>query len=955
MQQNNGANGVPPFNQFTTKAKEAIRKAHELAIERGQNHVSSMHLLTSLIVQDESVVIAILEKLDTDLVLLSDNVLEAIETGQSSSTLSPSYQLFLTPDMAQAIELSAKIALELKDDFVSVEHLFLALLDVKGPTRELLAKFKLNRDVVIRALESVKHAKATGTGSEKQTKFKALQKYTRNLTALAREHKLDPVIGRDSEIARVIQILSRRTKNNPILIGEAGVGKTALAEGLANRIAMNDVPESLKDKELVSLDLGILIAGTKYRGEFEERLKSILKEIEKAEGKIILFIDEIHTIVGAGAAEGSMDASNMLKPPLARGELRAIGATTLKEYQKHIEKDPALQRRFQPVYLNEPTPEDAISILRGLKEKYELYHGVRITDDAIVSAVTLSARYISDRFLPDKAVDLIDEAAARLKISLENKPADLEDAHRKIVRLEIEKEALKNEIDTSKNAKSRIKEIEIQIADLKDKTSEIETKWVSEKEVHSDIKALKKNLETQRQEAERAEARADLSKAAEIRYGKIPFLEKDLENKMKRLKKLQTSRRILREEVNENDIAEVVSRWTGIPVSRMLEAEAQKLSRMDVELQNIVIGQDEAVRKIADTIKRSRAGINDPHKPIGSFMFLGPTGVGKTELTKALTKFMFEDDKALIRVDMSEYMERHSVSKIIGAPPGYVGHEEGGNLTEMVRHRPYSVILFDEIEKAHPEIFNILLQVLDNGRLTDAKGRVVNFKNTIIVMTSNIGAQYIDKMQKIGFSVNSNDDKSQYGEVKEKVTEALKEHFRPEFLNRLDEIVIFDILSQESVQRIVKLEVDKVRERLAEKEIALNISEPVLQYLGKEGYNPQYGARPLKRLIQNKILTPVASLMITEGVMRGGTIDIDIKNNSATTIGSGNPSNVELSFTVKKGKKIAGLFQKDGLIRHDIVDQDSANSTDDRGENNQESNRESTKVKKTKGQVSKVK
>lgn len=897
---------IPAFNQFTTKAKEVIRKAHELAIERGQNHVNPMHLLTSLVVQEDSLVISILEKLDVDLVLLTDNVLEGIETGQSSATISPSYQLYLTPDMAQAIEVSAKIAAELKDDFVSVEHLFVALIDVKSAARDLLAKFKLNRESVLRALEAVKNTKSSG-GGEKTNKFKALQKYTRSLTALAREHKLDPVIGRDAEIARVIQILSRRTKNNPILIGEAGVGKTALAEGLANRIAMNDVPESLKDKELVSLDLGVLVAGTKYRGEFEERLKSILKEIEKAEGKVILFIDEIHTIVGAGAAEGSLDASNMLKPALSRGELRAIGATTLKEYQKHIEKDPALQRRFQPVYLNEPSIEDAISIMRGLKEKYELYHGVRITDDAIVASVNLSSRYISDRFLPDKAVDLIDEAASRLKISLENKPADLETSHRKIMGLEIEKEALKNEINTSKSAKSRIKEIEIQIADMKDKTSEIESRWANEKEVHSGIKEIKKSLEALRQEAERAEAKADLSKAAEIRYGKIPFLEKDLDSKMKKLKKLQSTRRILREEVNENDIAEVVAKWTGIPVSRMLEEEAKKLSRMEEDLQKVVIGQNEAVKKISETIKRSRAGIADPARPIGSFIFLGPTGVGKTELTKALAKLMFDDEKTLIRVDMSEFMEKHSVSKILGAPPGYVGHEESGTITEMVRHRPYSVILFDEIEKAHPEIFNVLLQVLDNGRLTDAKGRVVNFRNTIIIMTSNIGAQYIDNMQKIGFAV-SHDDKVQYEEVKEKVNATLKDHFRPEFLNRLDEVIIFDILSHEAIRKIVDIEVGKVKDRLNDKEIVLSVSENVMDYLSKEGYNPQYGARPLKRLIQNKILTPVASLMITEGVMRGGTIEVDIKKGVTP---------VEFSFEVKKGKKIAAHLVKDGLVRHD--------------------------------------
>ncbi len=876
---------MPPFNHFTTKAKESIRKAHELAIERGQNHVNPLHLLAALILQEESAVSSILDKLEIDTILLTDSILEAIESPETASTLSPSYQIYLTPELAHTIENGAKVAASMNDEFVSTEHLFVAITEVPGVAREILARFKIDKNSVLKILEELKTSKVTDVHQPK--KFKSLAKYTRSLTKLAAENKLDPVIGRDNEISRIIQILSRRKKNNPILIGESGVGKTAIAEGLAIRIATGNVPESLKEKELVSLDLGLLIAGTKYRGEFEERLKNILKEIERADGKIVLFIDEIHTIVGAGAAEGSIDASNMLKPPLARGELRAIGATTLKEYQKHIEKDPALTRRFQPVFINEPSIDDAISILRGLKEKYELYHGVRITDDAIVAAVNLSSRYITDRFLPDKAVDLIDESASVLKIALENMPPVLEIAHAKIMKLEIEKQAIAKE--KTPKAKTRLKEIEKDVADLKEKTSEIELKWKNEKETVAGIKALKKNLESLRLEAEAAEARIDLAKAAEIRYGKIPSYEKDLDLKTKRLKKLQSSRSIIREEIKEGDIAEVVARWTGIPMARMLEAEAEKLSRMEEVLKKRIVGQDEAVKKISDTVKRSRAGIADPNRPIGSFIFLGPTGVGKTELTKALAEFMFDDDKALVRIDMSEFMEKHSVSKLIGSPPGYVGHDEGGSFTETIRHRPYSVILFDEIEKAHPEVFNILLQVLDNGRLTDAKGRTVNFKNTVIVLTSNVGAQFIDKMQKIGFSEHG--EKENYENVKTKLTDTLKDYFRPEFLNRLDDIIVFDILSRESIEEIVKIQMDLIKERLLAKEIKLDVSPEVLSYLSKEGYNPQYGARPLKRMIQNKILTPVASLIISKGLMKGGSVFVTMKD--AT----------EFSFDVKRGRR----------------------------------------------------
>ncbi|MFZ2167250.1 MAG: AAA family ATPase [Minisyncoccia bacterium] len=878
---------MPPFNNFTTKAKEAVRRAHELAIERGQNHVSPLHLLAALVLQEESLVFSILDRMEVDTIMLADAVLEHLEVPENASVLSPSYQIYLTPDLAQALEAAGKIAARMNDTFVGTEHLFLAVVEHPGPAADILARFSIQRDATLALLKELKSSK-DGQGTEPR-RFRALAKYARNLTKMAAENKLDPVIGRDIEINRVIQILARRTKNNPVLIGEAGVGKTAIAEGLAARMAVGDVPESLKGKELLSLDLGLMIAGTKYRGEFEERMKNVMKEVERAEGKVILFVDELHTLVGAGGAEGSLDASNMLKPALSRGEIRIIGATTLKEYQKYIEKDAALTRRFQSVFVSEPTVEDGIAILRGLRDKYELFHGVRITDGAIVAAVELSSRYISDRFLPDKAIDLIDEAASGLRIALENKPSLLEETDRKIRRLEIERQALQKDLEGehAKEIKERIKTIDTEVADLKEKTNELELKWKNEKEVLTGIRAAKTELESLKIQADNAEAAADLGTVAEIRYGKIPHIQKDLETKLKRLKTLQKSRRVLNEEVTEQDIASVVNRWTGIPVARMLEEEAAKLSRMEEALKNGIIGQDIAVKKVTDAVKRSRVGISDPNRPIGSFLFLGPTGVGKTELSKKLAEFMFNDTDALVRVDMSEFMEKHSVAKLIGAPPGYVGYEESGTLTERIRHRPYAVVLFDEVEKAHPEVFNILLQVLDSGHLTDGKGRKVNFKNTIIVLTSNIGGEFIDKLAHLGFGTADATEATRYEETKEKVMGALKEHFRPEFLNRLDDIIIFDPLAKEALARIVDNQVEEVVKRLAQKRIALSILPEVHTWLAEKGYNPEYGARPLRRAIQDTILTPLASLMVDQGLLEGGTVTVSIKGG-------------ELHFDVKK-------------------------------------------------------
>ena len=891
---------MPPFSQFTIKAQEALKKAHELAIERGANQIDVMHLLASLVLQEDGIVPSLLDKLEVDQTYLMDAITNSLESTLHANLLSPSPQIFLTPELARVLEEAHKAAAYLRDDFISTEHLFMGLLEAPSRAKEFLSKFSLNKETIMRALADIRGSQRV-TDVEPENKYQALSKYARNLTRLAQEDGLDPVIGRDDEIRRVMQIISRRTKNNPVLIGEAGVGKTAIVEGLARRIVTGDVPEFLKEKELISLDLGALVAGTKYRGEFEERLKAVMKELERAKGKVLLFIDELHTIVGAGAAEGAIDASNMLKPALARGELHVIGATTIKEYQKHIEKDAALARRFQPVFVEEPAQEDAIAILRGIKNKYEIHHGVHITDSAIVSAVNLSARYITDRFLPDKAIDLIDESASSLRLQMDSMPLELENLKRDIMRFEIEKEALKKESDgiSKQKLKSALKNIE----DLREKSSSLELRWKNEKETIGSIRQLKKDLDALRQDSDLAERSGDFSKVAEIRYGRIPETESKIFAEEAKLKKLQRSHRIMKEEVSQDDIADVVARWTGIPVKRILEEEKNKLLRMENALCERVVGQDEAIEKIAQAIRRSRAGIADEKKPIGSFMFMGPTGVGKTELALALAEFMFNDEKALVRVDMSEFMERHAVSKFIGSPPGYVGYEEGGNITEIVRHRPYSVILFDEIEKAHPEVFNIMLQILDNGRLTDAKGRQVNFKNSVIIMTSNIGGEFIREMASLGF-VNGDKKRTQKEkefELKNKIHDSLERRFKPEFINRLDEIVVFNSLTLENIKKIAGIQIVRLTKRLSDRNIAVSISESAEDALAKEGFDPLYGARPLKRLIQSRILNPLAEKIVANKIRNGDKVYVDFTNGEFTI-------NAQHPLRLSKQEKTANIL-----------------------------------------------
>ena len=845
-------------DKFTLKSQEALELAQNTAAKRGNPQVETEHLLLALLSDEEGICIEILKKLGADAEKIRHESLQAIERlPQQTGALADRY---FSNQLREVLETAFKEMEQLKDEYVSVEHLFLAIAQATGaPAGKILSGQGVTKEKIYTVLTDIRGAQRV-TDQSPEEKYQALKKFTRDLTEAARKGKLDPVIGRDDEIRRIIQVLSRRTKNNPVLIGDPGVGKTAIVEGLAGRIVSGDIPETLKGKRVLSLDLGQLIAGTKYRGEFEDRLKAVLKEIETAAGEVILFIDELHALVGAGAAEGAIDASNMLKPALARGELRCVGATTVNEYRKHIEKDAALERRFQPIYVAEPSVEDSIAILRGLKERYEVHHGVRIQDAAIIAAVTLSNRYITDRFLPDKAIDLIDEASSRLRIEIDSMPTEIDEIQRRIVQLQIEEQALTKESDPA--SKERIGKVRSEIAKLTSESDTLKDKWRKEKDVISSIRELKERYERAKTEAVKAEREGNLSRAAELKYGMLIELEKDIRAKNEELAEIQKDGGLLQEEVGPEDIAQVVSKWTGIPVSKMLEGEVEKLLTMEERISKRVIGQREAIVAVSDAVRRARSGLQDPNRPIGSFIFLGPTGVGKTETARALAEFLFDDEQAMVRIDMSEYQERHSVARLIGAPPGYVGYEEGGQLTESVRRRPYSVILFDEIEKAHPEVFNTLLQILDDGRLTDGKGRTVDFKNTIIIMTSNVGSLEISEY------AGKDEEK-----MKTKVMEVLRYHFKPEFLNRLDDIIIFHALDRGQIKQIVNIQVGRLNKRLAERKLTLELDDTARQMLANEGFDPAYGARPLKRAIQRLVENPLALEILAGKFLPGETIE----------------------------------------------------------------------------------